>query len=258
MLLGVVFLVAVPTLLAAGAAFLFGRRTEVIDGDYDSDSVSYVGGIVAALFTVVLAFYIVFAWQTGADVDSSASAEADALIDAYWQVEVLPEPGRGHVQDLSRSYAVQVSDTEWGMLAKGEKDPQVDQILDQLRSAFAALPVDGGVAQAAREQGMADIRQIDDARRARIDAATNDDVFNNVLLVGSVIGAALALGFPLLAGISARPVNIVIMAALGLVLGTTIFICIQLASPIAGLFGAEPSAFLGALAEMTRSPGGSS
>lgn len=196
MLLGVILLVAVPTVAAAGGAFLFGRRADVVAGDHDGDSISYVGGIIAALFTVVLAFYVVFAWQTGADVQSGSTTEADALIDAFWQAQVLPEGERIAVQNLARSYAMQVADVEWGMLADGETDPRAADLLAQLRSAFAALPIDGGVAQTVRELGIADVRQIDDARRARIDAATDDDVFNTVLLVGTVLGAALTLGFP--------------------------------------------------------------
>ena len=246
-----IFLVVVPALVAAGGAYLFGRRAAVADGERDGDSVSYVGGIVSAMFTVVLAFFVVFAWQAGADVESSSGAESDALLDLFWQVQALPAPQRAGLQDLVAQYTRQVADTEWPLLAGGESDTKAATLLDQLRTTVGALPVDGGIAQSVREQGMADLRQVGDARRARIDAATSDDSFNTILLVGTLAGGALTIAFPLLAGISARPANIVIMGVLGLVVGVTMFVAVALAAPVGGLFGAEPGAFLGALTEMS-------
>jgi hypothetical protein len=246
-----VLLVVVPVIVAAGGAYLFGRRTAVADGEKDGDSVSYVGGIISALFTVVLAFFVVFAWQAGADVESSSSAESDALLDLFWQVEALPGPQRTGLQDLVAQYTRSVADTEWPLLAAGEADPHAGALLEKLRDTVGALPIDGGIAQSVREQGMADLRQVGDARRARLDAATEDDSFNTILLVGTLVGGALTIAFPLLAGISARPVNVVIMGVLGLVVGVTMFVAVALAAPVGGLFGAEPGAFLGALTEMS-------
>lgn len=58
----------------------------------------------------------------------------------------------------------------------------------------------------------------------------------------------------MIAGLSARPVNIVIMGLLGMVVGTTVLVAVEMASPTGGLFGAEPGPFLGALTEMIRDP----
>jgi hypothetical protein len=75
-LLDLTFTVLVPTLLVVLVAILRGRRKAVSSGEFDSDSVSFAGGVISALFTVVLAFYVVFAWQLGADIDSSTTAPA--------------------------------------------------------------------------------------------------------------------------------------------------------------------------------------
>ncbi|MGI5131297.1 hypothetical protein ACQEVB_31145 [Pseudonocardia sp. CA-107938] len=250
-MLAFLLLVVVPALVAAGGAHLFGRRAAVADGERDGDSVSYVGGIVSALFTVVLAFFVVFAWQASADVEASSGTESDALLDLFWQVEALPAAQRVAMQDVVAQYTRQVADTEWPMLARGQSDQRAAELLDKLRTDVGALPVDGGVSEAVREQGMADLRQIADARRARVGSATDGDPFTTVLLVGTLVGGALTIAFPLLAGISARPGNIVIMGLLGLVVGLTLFVAVELAYPVGGLFGAEPGAYLGALTEMS-------
>jgi hypothetical protein len=242
--------VILPAVLVVVVAVLRGRRRSVSSGEFDSDSISFAGGVISALFTVVLAFYIVFAWQLGADIASSAEAEAEAVIDAHWQAEVLPEPYRTSLQSILRDYASAVVDEEWPSLVDGEADPRPPEIIQQLRTEFAAVPAFGGSVDLAREQGIRDVRQVGDNHRTRVDLATGSDTFTHVLLVGTLLGAALMIAFPLLIGVSTRPANIVIMAILALVVGSTVFVVIQLTRPLDGPFGVGPEPLLTALQEM--------
>jgi hypothetical protein len=246
--------VVVPTLLVMAVTLVLGRRRPVVEAEFDSDTVSFAGGVVSALFTVVLAFYVVFAWQTGADVDSNATVEADALIDVHRQADSLPEPTRDTVQDLTDDYAVRVAEVEWAAMADGESDDGTTEILDRLRAQFTALPVDGGLLESVREQGLVDLRRIDENRRARIGLATSDDTFTRVLLGATVVGAGLTMVFPLLVGVSARPANVAVMGLLSLVLGTIVFISLQLDTPLSGPFGTGPDAFESAQLELRRTP----
>lgn len=249
MLFDIVPTVVLPTLFVIVAAIVLGRRRAAsASAEFDSDSVSFAGGVLSALFTVVLAFYIVFAWQSGADIDSSAGAESDALIDAYWQADTGPEPTRTTVQGLLREYAATVADREWALLDAGETDDRIPEIIRKLRAAFTALPATG--VDSAREQGLRDVRQIDESHRARVDLATGDDVFTTVLLGGTVLGGALMIVFPLLVGLSARPANVVVMALLTVTISGTVYLSVQLMHPLQGPLGIGPDAFLSALTEM--------
>ncbi|MFC4946176.1 hypothetical protein [Pseudonocardia sp. GCM10023141] len=202
------------------------------------------------MFTVVLAFYIVFAWQLGADIGSSADTESNALIDAYRQAQYMPEPDRSAVQAQLRSYAARVSDTEWGLLAQGEADPRTAEIIATVRDDFAALPVTDTVSQYTRENGLSDMRVVDENHRSRVDLATSSDPFNDVLLGATIVAAVLMVAFPLLVGISARPTNLAVLGMLAFMVGTTIFLSIQLTHPLDGLFGVGPDAFGEALDQM--------
>jgi hypothetical protein len=243
--------IVLPTLFVILAAVVLGRRRAGVgSGEFDSDSVSFAGGVLSALFTVVLAFYIVFAWQTGADIENSAGAESDALIDAYWQADAGPEPTRTAVHGLLREYAATVADREWALLDTGDTDDRIPEIIRELRAAFTALPAGDTGIDLAREQGLRDVRQVDEGHRTRVDLATGDDVFNEVLLGGTVLGAALMIVFPLLVGMSARPANIAVMALLTITISGTVYLSIQLLHPLDGPLGIGPDAFLTALTEM--------
>lgn len=250
MVIDVLLIVALPTLLAVAVGWAIGRRKAVVDGASDSDSVSFIGGIIGALFTVVLAFYIVFAWQLGADISNNSSTESDALIDAYRQAQYMPEPDRGTVQDQLRAYATRVATTEWGLLAQGKVDERPGEIIRTVRENFAGMAVTDTVAQSTRENGLTDMRQVDQSHRARVGLASGTDPFNSVLLAGTIIGAVLMLLYPLIVGMSARPANLVVLGILTVMIGATVFLSIQLTHPLDGMFGVGPDAFNEALDQM--------
>lgn len=252
MILGIVLTVVVPTLLVAVATIVFGRRSTVSSGEHDSDSVSFVGGVLSALFTVVLAFYVVFAWQVGDDIDNNATAESNALVNVFWQADVVPKPQRTELQELVRSYASRVSYREWELLAQGRTDPRVGQLIREMRENFMAVSAENGSLAIAREQGLLAVRQLGENHNARVDDLTDRNMFNTALLVATIFGAVLMVAFPLLAGLSLRPANVGIMTLLGIALGATLFLTMQLTNPLAGLFAAEPDVFLNVLDRLPR------
>ncbi|QUH06159.1 DUF4239 domain-containing protein [Saccharopolyspora erythraea] len=241
--------VVLPALLVAGLLVLDKRRKRAgaARSDSDSDSLSFVGGVLNALFTVVLAFYIVFAWQDGDDVEKASTTEANALTDTYWQVSSAPEPAASTIRSLAARYATRVAEHEWAALDQGRTDPEVDAVLASMRAEVIDLPADTEQQKSAREQALQNIRVIDENHRERVEQATDGQVFNTVLLVASIIGALIMVAFPLLIGISPTAANIATMVLLTLTLGFTIFVSLQLMHPLHGPFGVEPGPFRTAL-----------
>jgi hypothetical protein len=239
-----------PAAVVIAVTILAGRSKKASSGEADSDSMGFIGGVLNALFTVVLAFYIVFAWQQGDNVSSQATAEANALTDTYWEVGVAPQPEQDRIRDLVKQYANEVADHEWAALDQGRTDPTVQSILNELRSAVSALPTDTDPVKNARDESLQDIEQIDINHGDRVDAATDGSTFTTFLLVGTIIGALAMLAFPLLIGLSARPSNLVGIVILTVVLAAIVFISVQLQHPLHGTFGVSPDSFHDVLAEI--------
>lgn len=236
-------LLVLLTAAVAAVTLLSARREAVAAGDSDSDSQSFVGGVLNALFTVLLAFYIVFAWQNGDDIDKAAQQEVNALNDVYWQVTAAPAEQAESIRALTEQYARRVAEHEWSALSQGRGDAETDRLLVGMRAEAIALPADTEVLKSARAQVLADVRQIDEGHRERVDVATDDQSFNLVLLAGSVLGAVLMIVFPLLVGLSARPANVATMALLTLTLGFTVYLSVQLMHPLQGPFGVDADSF---------------
>lgn len=235
--------IALLTVAVAWFTVLNARRKAAASGEADSDSQSFVGGVLAALFTVVLAFYIVFAWQNGDDIEKASQQETNALIDVYWQASIAPQPHAAAIQSTIAEYTTRVADHEWLAHDSGAADPEAEHLLADLRTQVLALPVDSEALKTSREQSLQDIRQITENRQQRVTIATDDQSFNVVLLVASVLGAALMIAFPLLIGLSMRPANVAVMALLTATLGFTVYMSFALLHPFSGPFGVDPDSF---------------
>jgi hypothetical protein len=249
--LNILLIVVLPTAVLIAVTLLVGRTRRAASGDFDGDSMSFVGGVVNALFTVVLAFYVVFAWQNGDNVSSQSSAEANALVDTYWQTTVEPAPDATVIRRLVKQYATDVVHREWPLLDSGRADPETAATLTELRHAVLTLPTDSEALNTARQTSLQDVSTITANHRQRVDAATNKDDFTWVLLVGTILGAVGMLVFPLLMGLSARPTNVAAMAILGVTLAVIVFVCVELLHPLHGFFGVDPTAYTDALDDMT-------
>jgi Protein of unknown function (DUF4239) len=248
--LNILLIVVLPTAVVIAVMLLVGRTRKAASGDFDGDSMSFVGGVLNALFTVVLAFYVVFAWQNGDNLSSQSSAEADALVDTYWQTKVEPAPDATVISDLVKQYATDVVHREWPLLDHGHADPRTAATLDELRNAVLALPTDNQAENTAREMSLQDVRTIITNHRERVAQATDSDNFTSFLLIATILGAAVMLVFPLLMGLSARPTNVVGMAVLGVTLAVIVFVSVELLHPLHGFFGVDPSAYTQALDDM--------
>ncbi|MGH3625307.1 MAG: hypothetical protein ACRDQ5_26575, partial [Sciscionella sp.] len=142
MLIDSLLIIGGPVLLVVLAMVLTRHTSRASSGEFDSDSLSFIGGILSALFTVIMAFYIVFAWQQGDDLSTASSTEADSMIDTYWQVGVAPAPDSQRIRGLIEDYTARVADHEWSSLDRGEADPQTSRTLNEIRSELLQLPID--------------------------------------------------------------------------------------------------------------------
>ncbi|MGQ0623238.1 MAG: bestrophin-like domain [Sporichthyaceae bacterium] len=241
-------LLVVPAAVVLGLWLKVGRRWSREDAEMDPDLIGFVGGILNATFVVVLAFYIVFAWQRGDDISSQADREANAVIDVYHQAQLIPGSPGTEVQALAATYAREVVDVEWEALAEdGEAGPAVQETIDRLRSLVSAWPTDTESTKTARQLALADVRVLDEVHRERVDDSTGSDPLTSTLLIGIGIGAVLVLAYPLLIGLSRRRRHITALGGLGVVLGVTMFVALSMRDPLNGPFSVDPEAFEAAL-----------
>ncbi|MEU6155047.1 DUF4239 domain-containing protein [Actinosynnema sp. NPDC047251] len=247
-----VVVVIAAVVLTLAVAIVVGRRPVSDTTERDSDSRSFVGAVLSGLFIVVLAFYVVIAWTESDTAESNALAEASALADLHYQVEVAPEAQRERIRTGVEDYARLVADDEWDKLADGGRSEAATTALNSLRTEVVHLPTTPEQVQIARDRGMERVREISDLRRARLDQAQGLSPTGYLMLVATIIGAIAMIGYPILVGTTTRARHLIALGVMAGAVAFTCVLCLDIAQPFRGDLKVEPDAFV-TLSEELRS-----
>ncbi|GAA3642395.1 hypothetical protein GCM10022267_31320 [Lentzea roselyniae] len=241
----------VSALLVGGAILgavlllvLAGRRARARSGEFDIESLGFIGSVLNALFIAIVAFYIVIAWQSG-DVAGS-STEAAGLVDLYWHTDAMPEQQRERVRGLIRDYTAEVADREWPAMAVGGSSQAADALLVSLHRAAATS--DPAIGQAVDQN----LRAITDNRRARVQQAGGDDAMLLLLLYGSFASGALMVLYPVLMGLSSGVHHVTAVVVPAASVGVVAVVELGLQHPFDGMNSVGPDAFHAAQKEFSK------
>ncbi|ONI74798.1 hypothetical protein ALI144C_39055 [Actinosynnema sp. ALI-1.44] len=246
--------VAAVMVISAGVMIALGRRKRAKEGTYNAEAFGFIGGVLNALFIVVIAFYTVITWTEADASEQHADEESSSLIEIYWQVANSPAPQKDQIRALVKEYTTEVIDREWPMLEDQQADPKADDLVVALRAEIAKLPAESDRDLATRDEALKSVRKVADERRGRIEQATGDSSLLHLLLFGTIIGGVMMVAFPLLMGFSNELRHVVGLVGLAGIVAFSLYFAIELDEPYNGMIKVEPDAFRTALAEYDRIP----
>lgn len=109
----------------------------------DSEGLAALLQIIGTLYSVVYAFATYVIWGQFAAVENEVIKEAGALKDLIQFSKSLKEATRDPIVRAVRAYARTVSESEWGMLSRGEDTERTDRLFALiLESVIEAKPDD--------------------------------------------------------------------------------------------------------------------
>jgi len=112
-------LFVVAVVLIAGSAtvgiagFLLWHRIGIGRNPRNNDFVGLIFAQVALLYSVLMAFVVFSAYQRFNDAGTSVTDEASAVVVAYRDTQIFPEPLRSEAQAAYRAYVNEVLSNEW-------------------------------------------------------------------------------------------------------------------------------------------------
>jgi hypothetical protein len=180
---------------AAGAFVLVQWRARgplLIDSGRGRPMVTVTG----TLFTVVLAFVILAAFNTYDGARSGASTEANAVLDMVRTAPLFPAAQRARLQSDLTCYGRAVVFEEWPAMRHGRSSPLVDYWIARYRGEFTRLQVHSLRQQAAFQDllTLANNRTAGRQQRLADDYPTVPTPLWLSLLLGGCISVALQLG----------------------------------------------------------------
>jgi uncharacterized membrane protein len=228
--------------LAALATILF-RRYSPKEGRSGNEAIGTVFGVVGGLHAVILAFVLISLFDAVGTVRDGSYTEANSLVAMYWASGSLPEPARGQVQELTRTYTRTVIDQEWPSMRDGAPVSGAGwTLLDRMRAAIDAAPTDGDWQMDRKTEAANQLWNVYQARQARLTAAGNSGV-SAVVWIAIIVGSLLSLLLPYLFDGPKLLTHMAIMGALAGTIALLMFAIYQLQNPFSGGARVEPTAF---------------
>lgn len=242
--LAAIALVVIVDVIAAKA----GRGK--LDTAPDGVSGSHGGAMIKSLFLMAFAIGLIVPWTTNDTARQNTYAEAQAVVEAYWQANRLPGAEAATVHRNLANYTSFVIHDEWPVMASGQLSQQGWTMLDSLRGNLMSVDYTNKPADDADSAVLSQISDVYAARRQRaVDAAAS---LPEAVIVFSVITGLLVILYPFLAGVRPHGKALIPIVLTSALIGAGLYLVIDNNHTFSGGIAVQPEAFQSALAEMQR------
>ncbi len=219
------------------------------EGPALKDGVEHFATLNRTLFSFILALSIVSAGTSLTKAADEVSSEGASLVNLYWATRPLAETPRAQVRDLTRQYTVAVINDEWPAMADGGTSPQAQELYDELRRVLQDTAGDSKQEQTFARDSLVALREVGDARRARILAVSQE--VPNYLWIGLILSAVLLVITSALQIQSLTWPGILGIGGLALLLSGVLTLLSAMNHPFSGGIHVEPDALRFALHRFT-------
>jgi hypothetical protein len=221
-----------------------------VDEAPDGVAGSHGGAMIKSLFLMAFALGLILPWTTNDSARQNTYAEAQAVIEAYWQANRLPAAEAAIVHNDLRNYTTFVIDDEWPVMAKGELSQQGWTMLDNMRGSLMSLNYADKFSSDADTAVLNQVSDIYAARRQR--AVDADASLPEAVIIFAVITGLLVITYPFLVGVRPRGKAIAPILITSALIGAGLFLIVDNNHVFSGGIAVKPDAFQSALLEMQR------
>ncbi len=159
-----------------------------------NDVAGFIYAVLGVIYAVLLALVVIAVWEEFGRARVTVEGEANALAEIFWLAHRLPEPEGRHLQELTHSYAEEVVEEEWPLMAQGRTLLMEDtgevtpgwSLIDDIRATLQEVEPNTVAGQELYAEGLDQIQRLADARRTRLVAA--EESIPSVLWVVLVVG----------------------------------------------------------------------
>jgi hypothetical protein len=239
-LLGLIVVVTSVGLSVAGV-MLMHRYFSEAELRPNHEAGGLVFGAVALVYTVVLAFVVVEAWDGHATARRVSNEEANAISDVYRMSQGLPDSSESRIKTSITTYLRLVIDKEWSAMQEGQEDRTARLTIDGLwQELYNVHPANERESMWLTASIQA-LQQTHDSRRARIIAT--HPVVPPILWVFLIGGGLILLAFSYMFTSPIRWAQYYMIASFAAMIAGALFVIFEMHQPYTGDLKVEPIAF---------------
>ena len=254
----IIALVGLAAALASVAGLVLMRRLVPTQRLADHPEVTgALYGITGAMYSVLLAFVVIAAWDDYRDAHAAVTNEATTVRNLARITSGWPAADRAPVEAALIAYAHHVVDVEWPAMARGDLGPVTSPVsVNQLWQALDQATEAAATKSASYIAAMTQFNALGQARDQRGLLAQERLPLSMRLIL--FIGAAVTVAFSCVLVIDAGRPHVLMTASLAALIALLLLLQYQLARPFQGVVAIEPTAMALVLAEIdteTNPPG---
>jgi hypothetical protein len=227
-------------LAAVGGLTLVQFLVPATSRERHNDVAGFIYAVLGVIYAVLLALVVIAVWEDFGRARETVESEANATAEIFWLAHQLPEPERGRLQELSRSYAEEVVEREWPLMREGQA-PLMEQgdatpngwaLVDDIRATIQGFEPGTSAEEALYTEGLDQVEELASARRMRLVEA--EEGLPAVLWVVLVFAGAAAISFTYLFGLESTWAHRLMVVALSGVIGLVLFTIGAMEHPFSG------------------------
>lgn len=183
----VVVIVTAALLFMAGLNLAWppqSRRTH-------NDIIGWQLSVLGTTYAVILGFMLYAVWTNFGDADLNVDQEAGSLANFHALVGGLPEPQRGQLRELARSYAQEAIQSDWPRMRVGQSPEATLAINNQMWATLMAAKPQAAPEVVAQDHALSELSTL--AKHRRIRVLQNASQLPGVLWWVLLAGAALTI-----------------------------------------------------------------
>jgi hypothetical protein len=229
--IGGIVVVVVAVALAVAGGLAVQRYVPVADRQENNDVAGIAFAIIGVLYAILMTFVIVSVWEAGDGAEDTSRAEARAVVQLNHYADTRPAGERAAIRALTSRYTQVVAEQEWPAMAAGRPvGKHGSALIAQLWQSVDAPAAAGDDAALARQaEARADLRELTDARDARLAAA--DAGLPKVMWLALIVGDVLTLANALMFGVKGSGEYLAIIAMLAAMSALMLFAVYELEYP---------------------------
>jgi ABC-type multidrug transport system fused ATPase/permease subunit len=198
--------------------------------------------IIGTLYAVLLAFLVIVVWNNYTTARQNCDMEANAVSDLYRDANAFPQPIRDEIRGVLMTYAQLVISEEWPIMSKGigaygegtwKAVNRIWQIYHSFRPASKFEEVWYG-------ESVTKLNALMDYRRIRLHTSLYS--LHLIMKVFMIVGGIVTISFMYFFGIQNLKSQVIMTAALSLMVALIVFLVFTIENPFHGDLGIKPIA----------------
>lgn len=235
-------LVLLGTLPPVFILFLVRRRCGIESFKVNHDATGAIFNVIGVLYTVLLAFVMVTAWERYTRLTEYCETEGNKVADLHRDSYMLPGAVQYRVREALIGYARAVEQKEWECMNRGEDCPEADAAIDNLWQVYYSVKPRTDTEKIWYAEAVDKLNDLADYRRLRL--VSSKTHINWVMWILLCVGGVMTLGYMNFFGMESFRIHLTMTVSMAAMLILILFIIYSLDNPFWGDPHIAPEAIL--------------